>query len=475
MAERSVTAIFDIGKTNKKFLLFDDAMEVVHTSYTTLPETVDDDGYPSENLDELVSWMFQQLEEVVSGSSFSIRNLNISTYGASLVHLDREGRVAAPFYNYLKPCPEELLEEFYARYGGQEQFALETASPPMGMLNSGLQLYWLRERKPDLFRDIHTTLHFPQYLASLFTGRYLSELTSIGCHTGLWDFRKWQYHEWLEKESFSGLLPPVKTVTTVLDGGYNEERFTTGTGIHDSSSALVPYLYGLNEPFLLLSTGTWNIAMNPFSQDPLTFEELKKDTLCYINVYGEPVKAARFFLGSEYAHQKSKIEKQFGKLQESRPDPGLVDRLVMQEDISKQVTLERAHTSGPYPSPGGDPSGRWDPARFASGEEAHHQLLMDLVSIQADSIRLALGRGEIRKIVVTGGFSHNPLFLGLLGARFPDMEVYTDSLSHASALGAAMVLRDRPASAGEKLKEQMALKRQEPLRAGSFHKYRWNP
>lgn len=475
MAERSVTAIFDIGKTNKKFLLFDDSMEVVHTAYTTLPETEDDDGFPSENLGLLVSWMQEQLKQALADPAYLIQALNISTYGASLVHLDRKGNVTTPFYNYLKPYPEELLDTFYERYGGEEQFALETASPPMGMLNSGLQLYWLRERKPDLFRKIQTTLHFPQYLASLFTGEYGSEYTSIGCHTGLWDFRENRYHHWVEQEGVKELMPPIETVTSVRDGEFTGHHFRTGTGIHDSSSALVPYLYGLDEPFLLLSTGTWNIAMNPFNREPLTYEELKRDSLCYINIYGEPVKAARFFLGNEYSFQKTKIENRFGTIGNSQPDPEIIRELSTDNDPARKLILETAHTSGPYPSPGGEPAGEWDPSRFDSREEAHHQLMMDLVSIQADSLHLALGNSEIRKIIVTGGFSHNPLFLGLLGAKIPDMEIYTDSLSHASALGAAMVLKEQPSTTGEKLKQQMDLKRHHPVRAEDYKKYCWNP
>ena len=58
------------------------------------------------------------------------------------------------------------------------------------MLNSGLQLYWLKKTKPEVFKKIKYSLHLPQYLSYIFTGIPLSEYTSIGCHTALWDYEK---------------------------------------------------------------------------------------------------------------------------------------------------------------------------------------------------------------------------------------------------------------------------------------------
>ena len=43
-----VTAIFDIGKTNKKFFLFDDDLKEVHQEYQQFDLIEDDDGEPGE-------------------------------------------------------------------------------------------------------------------------------------------------------------------------------------------------------------------------------------------------------------------------------------------------------------------------------------------------------------------------------------------------------------------------------------------
>ncbi|MEX0361545.1 MAG: carbohydrate kinase, partial [Allomuricauda sp.] len=45
-----VTAVFDIGKTNKKIFLFDSKFHEVYKEYSQFDQIEDEDGYPTENL-----------------------------------------------------------------------------------------------------------------------------------------------------------------------------------------------------------------------------------------------------------------------------------------------------------------------------------------------------------------------------------------------------------------------------------------
>ena len=85
------------------------------------------------------------------------------------MYLDADGNRLTPVYNYLKPMPDDVLEGFYESYGGLEEFSRKTASPSLGMLNSGLQALWLKKKKPEVFSRVNTVLHFPQYLSYCFT------------------------------------------------------------------------------------------------------------------------------------------------------------------------------------------------------------------------------------------------------------------------------------------------------------------
>ena len=211
-----VIVIFDVGKTNKKLFLFNEKYAIVYEENIQLPETVDEDGDPCEDLSLLTEWIKNSVEKLATFPQFIIKAINFSAYGASMIHLNQENKAFMPLYNYLKPYPENLSDEFYEAYGGKLLLGTQTASPVTGNLNAGLQLYRIKKQNPLLFQNIHTSLHLPQYLSFLVTGRKFSDMTSIGCHTALWDFKKKDYHYWVYNEEIYQKLP-IKGLACIVD------------------------------------------------------------------------------------------------------------------------------------------------------------------------------------------------------------------------------------------------------------------
>ena len=434
MQPAPVIAIFDIGKTNKKLFLFDEQYNVLYEKAETFVETKDEDGDPCEDLGLLTDWVKKSLQEVAHMKNFELRAINFSAYGASFVHVDSEGQPVAPLYNYLKPYPETLRNEFYEKYGGETVFSMNTASPPLGNLNSGLLLYLLKHQKPAIFSKIRYSLHLPQYLSSLVTKRSYSDITSIGCHTGLWNFSQNRYHDWVHKEGISNKLAPIYPSDQIIRTDFNRKPLMSGVGLHDSSAALIPYLSNFTEPFVLISTGTWCISLNPFNHSSLTAEELQQDCLCYMEYRGKPIKASRLFAGYEHERQV--------KL--------LADHFQLPTDYYKKVNFEPAIINK-ISFPTSDPSregnrladsgfGKKDLSSFDSYETAYHQLIVDIIQQQVHSTNLILNRAQTKKIFIDGGFSNNSIYTNLLAMAFPDTEVYAASISQASALGSAMAI-----------------------------------
>lgn len=436
-----VIAIFDIGKIDKRFLLFDKNYSLVEEKHIQFEEMLDEDGEPCENLPALTSWIKQTLDDTLFNHRFRIQALNFSAYGAGLVHLDKRGMAIIPLYSYLKSYPEQLLNQFYHQHGDQEIIALQTASPPLGMMNSGLQLYWVKHHKPELYKKIKYSLHLPQYCSYLITNRPSSELTSIGCHTAIWDFRNKAYHAWVYKEDLSKHFPPIAPADSKLNIPLGKYKFYAGNGIHDSSAALIPYLKMVKEPFILLSTGTWNITFNSFNEEPLTSSELAKDSLAYMNIEGKPVKASRLFLGNEHTFFEKKIATYFSKDSQHHKgikfDKKLVQKLLHENNSRKKFTPATVEVGLNKPFTKRKPVNL---SLFSSYEEAYHQLNIDLVAMQAMSIEAVMGQTLVKKICVSGIFCENEIFIHLLASRFPDFEVNTPSMSKASALGAALVM-----------------------------------
>lgn len=427
---KKVIAIFDVGKTNKKLLLFDEQYKVVLEKQARFTEITDEDDFPCENLDSLYSSVIDSLNDVIREGKFDIKAVNFSAYGASFVYTDENGEPVAPLYNYLKPYDPALLKQFYDTYGGEFEFSKKTASPVLGNLNSGMQLYRIKYEKPELFEKIKYAFHLPQYLSYIISKQRYADLTSIGCHTNLWDFEKKAYHEWVEKEGFNDIMLPVVTADTVVDATYNKLSLKVGTGLHDSSAALIPYIVNFKEPFVLISTGTWCISLNPFNHTPLTADELKSDCLCYLQYNGNPVKAARLFAGNEHNEQTKRIAQHFNV------DAGFYRQVFYDEHLCKQlrknVTADISLSQSAFVDR--------DLSDYSSAEEAYHQLIMDIVDQQVFSTSLILEGNNTRRIFVDGGFSKNDIYMNLLAVAFPAMEIYATSMAQASALGAALAI-----------------------------------
>jgi sugar (pentulose or hexulose) kinase len=424
MSAIPVIAIFDVGKTNKKLFLFDENYKIVFERTARFIETVDEDGFACENLESLRLSIFDSLNEIFRLKEFEVKAINFSAYGASFVYVGEDGKPVCPLYNYLKPYPEALSRKLYNKYGGEKKFSLQTASPALGSLNSGLQLFRLRNEKADVFAKVKYALHLPQYLSFLLTGKYYSDLTSIGCHTAMWDFEKQRYHEWIQHEGIALKLAPIEPANSVYPALYPGTNFNIGIGLHDSSAALIPYLVNFTEPFILISTGTWCISLNPFNQSPLTNEQLKNDCLQYLQYQGKPVKASRLFAGFEHEQQVKRIAEHFNDNLNFR-------NMIFDPEVN-------AHVQASFPQ---DTNfAERDLSSFKDATEAYHQLINDLVRAQVASTLLVLKGTPVKRIFVDGGFSKNSIFMNLLATAFPQMEIFAASMAQASAVGAALTI-----------------------------------
>ncbi len=432
-----VIAIFDIGKTNKKFFLLDEAYGIVLERSVPFDEILDEDGDACDVLDRLSKWVVETLVEVIRIKKFDVKAVNFSAYGASFVYIDEKGKPITPLYSYLKKYPEELKQGLYDQYGGATKVSCETASPVLGSLNSGMQLYRMMKEKPALFDQMKYALHLPQYVNFLITRDACSDITSIGSHTQLWDYSKNDYHEWVKKEGIVSKLAPLLPSNEAWEFSFSNKKLQVGTGLHDSSAALIPYLAVFIEPFILISTGTWCISLNPFNETPLTPEELEKDCLCYMGYQGRAVKASRLFAGYEHEQQVKRLAQHFKKpidfYKKLKYDGAIIASLQKKFDFDQvSVKNEASIIQSNF--------GSRELTDFKNYQTAYHCLLLDIIRQQYDSTQLVLKGSAVNRIFVDGGFGNNSIYMHLLALTFPELEVYAASVAQASAMGAALAI-----------------------------------
>jgi sugar (pentulose or hexulose) kinase len=273
----------------------------------------------------------------------------------------------------------------------------------------------------------------------VLNGVLTNEYTGIGCHTGMWDFKKNDFHEWMFKEDFTKLFSPIIHNSTFFPLK-EDNNCKTGIGIHDSSAALIPYMKKIAGPFLLLSTGTWSICLNPFNDESLTATDLANDCLCYLRPDGKQVKASRYLLGKEFSKWEQMIANVFEKSENYHHK--------LKFDLSL-YNKASSITSSVFTSGRNDQSisftKQTEPnlESFDNYEEAYHQLVFELAVIQREKIYLSLGKTTVNEIFIDGGFTKNEVFVKTLEHLLPQFTFIPSDIPLGSSLGAAMIVREK--------------------------------
>ena len=69
--------------------------------------------------------------------------------------------------------------------------------------------------------------------------------------------------------------------------------------------------------------------------------------------------------------------------------------------------------------------------------------MLELVELQVEMARRAIGNTKIKEIYIDGGFAENEIFIQLLVRHFKGLKIRTTQSPLGSALGAAMLIADK--------------------------------
>lgn len=437
MKMKEVIAVFDIGKTNKKIFLFDSKFSVVYKNLIRFEETLDDDNFPCDDIELIENWLKSQIESIQKEGFFKIKAINFSTHGASLIYLDKNGKRITPLYNYLKPLGDFDFISLYNKYDGVEEFSRKTASPAYGMLNAGLQIYWLKKTKPHYWERVDSILHYPQYLSFLFSNKISADYTSVGAHTATWDFDAMKYHSWLHSENISLTEPSSGNIATIKD--INGETIAIGTGLHDSSSSIIPLLQKntTSREFVLLSTGTWIICMNPFSKETLTQFQLKNDCLCFMTPEKQQIKSSMQFLGKVHEVNALEISTYFGV------EKNHYLELTLNKKLCEKIFLKDENVFFENKIPKDHKGDLNQLNNYKTYETAYYQLIFEISKRVHKGVKLILdANNNLKDVFISGGFNKNDIFVEFLSLMMPEQKIQFPNWKNASALGAALQMKD---------------------------------
>lgn len=294
-------AVIDIGKTNAKLALVDlsslKELAVVKRPNTVLP------GPPWPHFDVDCIWAFLLDAMADFHQSHGIDAISITTHGACAALIGHDGDLAAPILDYEHNGPDATAAAYDAIRPPFEEIGAPRL--PMG-LNLGAQLHWQFTEDPDLRRQTVAIVTYPQYWAYRLTGAYACDVSSLGCHTDLWNPHTNSFSSLVHSLGIADKIGTPRKCSEVLgtllpdiaDRAGLDPSTPVYCGIHDSNASLLPYVFRQTAPFSVVSTGTWVIAMSVGGKQ--TNLDPTRDTLINVNALGDPVPSARFMGGREY-------------------------------------------------------------------------------------------------------------------------------------------------------------------------------
>ena len=432
MSER-LTVVLDVGKTMAKLTFWTSAGDLVARE-TRANARVDLGDYVSLDAEGIETWMAETLRNFTrSGEVGSIIPV---AHGAAAA-IVRRGRLVVPPLDYEEP----IGDEDRASYDRDRSPFVETGSPrlPDG-LNLGAQLDRLERLRPGVL-DGALILPWAQYWAWRLSGVAAAEVSSLGCHTDLWNPASAQPSRLARTRGWAAKMPSVRPAAEVL-GTLTAEWFErTGLprdtkihcGLHDSNAALLA-ARGFPEiaesEATVLSTGTWFVAMRSPGEEAATpaLNEAR-DCLLNVDVHGWPIPSARFMGGREIELLTGVDTRRI----DIKPDqPALVAAVPAVVRAGARVLPTFALGFGPFPSH----RGRWigmptDAAERRAAVSLYAALVADA------SLQLI---GSQDRVLVEGRFAEAEVFVRALASLRPDVAIYRANAHNDVSFGALRLL-----------------------------------
>ena len=430
--------VIDIAKTVARVAIvdLDNMIEIDHRK--TINQLVNDGPYPHYDIGTLWNFISDSLTELAR--DHAIDAICVATFGSSAALVDENGSLTLPVLDYEYSGPDALAKDYNK---ARPEFA-ETFSPRLSAgRNLGAQLYWQQQTFPNEFAATRWILPYPQYWGFRLTGVPSSEITSLGCHTDLWNVETDLYSSLVVRQGWLDKMPEVKRASEVL--GVVEPRLCRQmglkpdtpvyVGIHAQNADLLTHLVNHEPPFAVVATGPRVNVYAPGGSvaglDP------SRDSLVYLDAFGRPVPAARFPGGKEY-------KRLIGEQAPVHVGDAAVAR-VLDEPIMLLPSVTEG--SGPFPKC----KAHWTFPEHTLDQEARFvAVTFYLAMMTAECLDITGAEGNT---IVEGPFTSNRLYIEMLvAATNRGVEAITGPQA-GSTVGAALLARMERAEAKRVVRE----------------------
>lgn len=258
----ATVAVLDVGKSNVKLVACTGDGAAVETLSTPNPVRP---GPPwrHHDLSGLSTWVFAQLAALCARHPIADFIATGHGSGGVLVGDDPDAGdgTALPMVDYEQPLPAGLDAAYAPLSGG---FFDRGSAVMMAATHTARQMFWAERDRPEEFARARWLLGIPQYWAWRLTGVAVSEVTILGAQSHLWNVPARAWAPIVAARGWGRLMPPFAGAGDVLGTvrpGLGLPPLRVHAGLHDSTSAFTRFQKAGLAQAMMVSTGTWIVAM----------------------------------------------------------------------------------------------------------------------------------------------------------------------------------------------------------------------
>jgi len=293
MSKKKLNIVLDIGKTNVKLVFLDHKGQFFKEIKTKQTLKFYKKKISYLNSEKIINWLLLNLNKF--STVYHFKKFVCTTHGGTVAFINHHDQEILASTDY-----EYKYDKFSKDFQNLAPSFKTSLTPHLeGGLNVGQQIYYLKRIFPEIIENTKFILSYPQYITWKLTGNYSSEISYIGCHSFLWNFKKNNYSSLVRKLKITKKFPKFnKAWEKIGNLLIKDSKINVLNGVHDSNASYLYFKNSALKKFTLVSTGTWYIIFNQSTK--ISKLNPKLDMLSSIDVFGNHVPTMRFMGGREY-------------------------------------------------------------------------------------------------------------------------------------------------------------------------------
>ncbi len=260
----------DMGTSSDKAVLVDFEGNIIATAVEPYPTFYPNPAWVEQNPEDYWNAVCKASSRIISDNGIDpsdVKGLIFSTQAQGIIPVSKDGRVLYNNITWVDGRAEKQAEIIMKKMGGKKIFSMVSGTPIMGK-DCIPKIVWLKEERPQIYKETHKILDVNGYLKFKCTGKMVTEISGASSY-GL-DLKK---KEWLGVMKFTGVdmekLPPLVCSTDMVGGLLPEAAATMGLqegtpvfgGCDDVQAAAVGSgMCGDGDLHIYLGTSAWVAA-----------------------------------------------------------------------------------------------------------------------------------------------------------------------------------------------------------------------